>query len=231
MTKTTTQLLLLHGALGNAAQFDALCGLLLPEHVAFAPNFPGHGGLPTDAPFSMARFSDYVLRFLEKENIEQTDIFGYSMGGYVALHLAWKHPERVRRIFTLGTKLDWSPETATGMSRMFDVEKIEAKVPHFAEMLAKMHTPLDWKEVCQNTAAFLADLGNGQGLPPEAFSQIACPVTIGLGELDNVVTPEESRAVAESLPNGRFEILMGAKHPIEQADTVLLAARLKEFFR
>ena len=231
MIKTTTPLLLLHGALGSAAQFDALRGLLPPERTVFALNFPGHGGLPTDTPFSIAHFSDYILHFLEKENIEQTDIFGYSMGGYVALHLAWKHPERVRRIFTLGTKLDWSPETAAGMSRMFDVEKIEAKVPHFAETLAKMHAPLDWKAVCQNTAAFLAKLGNGQGLPPETFRQIVCPVTIGLGELDNVVTPEESRTVAEALPNGRFEILTGVKHPIEQVDTVLLAARLKEFFR
>jgi len=222
--------LLLHGALGSAAQFDILKKYLPADRPVFALNFPGHGGEPTDAPFSMERFSDFVLQFLEKEKIAQADIFGYSMGGYVALYLAWKNPERVRRIFTLGTKLDWSPETAAGMNRMFDPEKIEAKVPQFAETLAKTHAPLDWKEVCRNTAAFLADLGNGLGIPKEAFGQIACPVTIGLGELDNVVTQEESRAVAEFLPNGRFEILAGCKHPIEQTDFVLLAERAREFF-
>jgi pimeloyl-ACP methyl ester carboxylesterase len=225
-----TPILLLHGALGSAAQFDALLPHLPAERPVFALNFPGHGGLPTDAPFAIQRFSDFVFDFFEKENLAQADIFGYSMGGYVALYLAWKHPERRRRIFTLGTKLDWSPETAAGMSRMFDPEKIEAKVPQFAETLAKTHAPLDWKEVCRNTAAFLTDLGNGKGIPPEVFGQIACPVTIGLGELDNVVTQEESRAVAESLPNGRFDILAGCKHPIEQTDFVLLAERLKEFF-
>lgn len=226
-----TALLFLHGALGSADQFDVLKTHLPAGRPVFALNFPGHGGSPTKEAFSIQRFSDFILHFLEKEKISQADIFGYSMGGYVALHLAWKNPERVRRIFTLGTKFDWSPETATGMNRMFDPEKIEAKVPQFAETLAKAHAPLDWREVCRNTAAFLTDLGNGKGIPPEAFSQITCPVTIGLGEHDNVVTTEESRAVASALPNGRFEILAECKHPIEQTDFVLLAERLKEFFR
>lgn len=226
-----TPVLFLHGALGSAAQFDALRPHLPSGYEILAPNFPGHGGLPAGEPLSLAYFSNFVLDFLEKENLPQADIFGYSMGGYVALYLAWKHPGRVRRIFTLGTKLDWSPETAEGMNRMFDVEKIEAKVPHFAEMLAKTHHPLDWKEVCRNTSAFLRDLGNGQGIPPEAFRQISCPVVIGLGELDNVVTPEESRAVANAIPNGGFEILAGCKHPIEQVNNVLLAERLLHFFR
>ncbi|HRI58186.1 MAG TPA: alpha/beta hydrolase [Saprospiraceae bacterium] len=226
-----TPLVLLHGALGSVAQFDLLRSSLPSDRPVYALNFPGHGGVPTNAPFSMAYFSGFVLDFLEKENLSQADIFGYSMGGYVALYLAWKHPDRVRRIFTLGTKLDWSPETAKGMNRMFDVEKIEVKVPYFAAMLAKTHTPLDWKDVCRNTAAFLDDLGNGGGLPSEAYPQIACPVRIGLGELDNVVTPEECRTVADALPNGRFEIIPGSKHPIEQVDVVLLAERLQDFFR
>lgn len=226
-----TPILLLHGALGSAAQFDALCPYLPAARPVFALNFPGHGGLPTDEPFSVERFSNAVLDFLVIENLQQADIFGYSMGGYVALHLAWKHPERVRRIFTLGTKLAWSPETAAGMNRMFDVEKIEAKVPQFAEVLAKTHAPLDWKDVCRNTAAFLNDLGNEGGISPVAFRQISCPVMIGLGELDNVVTPEESQFVAAALPNGRFEILANCKHPIEQVNVVLLAERLLKFFR
>lgn len=221
---------MLHGALGSAAQFDILKKYLPADRPVFALNFPGHGGEPTDGSFLMERFSEFVLDFLEKENLSQADIFGYSMGGYVALYLAWKNPERVRRIFTLGTKLDWSPETAASMSRMFDPEKIEAKVPQFAESLAKTHAPLDWKEVCRNTSAFLNDLGNGKGIPPEAFGQITCAVTIGLGEMDNVVTQEESRAVADVLSNGRFEILAGCKHPIEQTDFVLLAERVREFF-
>lgn len=39
---------------------------------------------------------------------------------------------------------------------------------------------------------FLHDLGNGLGLSAETFARIACPVTIAWGELDQVVTAEES---------------------------------------
>ncbi len=225
-----TPLLLLHGALGSAAQFEPLISRLSAGRPVFAPDFPGHGGLPTGEPFSMQRFSDFVLAFLEKEHIARADIFGYSMGGYVALFLAAQHPERVRRVFTLGTKFDWSPDIAARETGMLNPEKIETKVPAFARALAARHAPADWKTVLHQTADLMRDLGDGHGLRPESFAQIVCPVTIGLGELDNMVTPEESRAAAGALPDGRFEILPGCKHPIEQVDVVLLAERLQEFF-
>ncbi len=43
-----TPLLLLHGALGSAAQFDSLKTLLPEDREVYAPNFPGHGGAPED---------------------------------------------------------------------------------------------------------------------------------------------------------------------------------------
>lgn len=226
-----TPLILLHGAVGSAAQFDNLRGHLPAEWPVFTLNFPGHGGLPADEPYSMSRFAGAVLHFMEEKNISQADFFGYSMGGYAALYVAWKHPEKVRRIFTLGTKFAWNPETAARETAMLDPEKIEAKVPAFAKMLAERHAPADWKTVLHRTADLLRDLGEGKGLPQEAFSEITCPVTIGLGELDNMVTVEESRDVAGRLPNGQFDILPGCKHPIEQVNFVLLAERMKEFFR
>ncbi|MBC7774218.1 MAG: alpha/beta hydrolase [Phycisphaerae bacterium] len=214
--------ILLHGALGSAAQLEALQAQMPESQSAFALNFPGHGGAPANEPFSMRLFADSVLKFLDEKKAAQADIFGYSMGGYVALWLAWKHPERVRSVTTYGTKLDWTPEVAAGMSRMFDPEKIEAKAPQLADSLAKTHGAEHWKPLCHSTARFLHDLGNGLGLPPEAFVEIQCPVTIGWGDLDNVVTEAESRQVAEAIPQGRFEILPGGKHLIDQVDPAQL---------
>jgi pimeloyl-ACP methyl ester carboxylesterase len=119
-----TPTILLHGALGNAAQFDPLKSQLPDSRSVFAFNLPGHGGEPAEGPFSMQLFLVAVLKFLDAKNAAQVDIFGYSMGGYVGLWLAWKHPERVRSVTTYGTKLDWTSEVAAGMSRMFDPEKI-----------------------------------------------------------------------------------------------------------
>jgi hypothetical protein len=56
-------------------------------------------------------------------------------------------------------------------------------------------------------------------------------VRIGLGEADNMVTSEESKAVAGWLPKGTFEVLPGVKHPFEQVDAKQLAAWLPESFK
>ena len=61
--------------------------------------------------------------------------------------MTWKYPERVQSVTTYGTKLDWSPEVAAAMSRMFDPEKIEAKAPQLAEALAQAHGPENWKSL------------------------------------------------------------------------------------
>jgi len=218
-----TPTILLHGALGSAAQLEILQAQMPEGQDAVALDFPGHGKASSNEPFSMRLFADSVLKFLDEKNVAQAEIFGYSMGGYVALWLAWKHPERVCSVTTYGTKLEWNPEVAAGMSRMFDPEKIEAKAPQLAESLAKTHGAEHWKTLCQNTAKFLHDLGNGLGLPPEAFGNIQCPVSIGWGDLDNVVTEAESRKVAEAIPKGLFEILPGGRHLIEQVDAAQLA--------
>ncbi len=167
---------------------------------------------------------------MDAHDLPEVYIFGYSMGGYVALGLAEQQPDRIKKVVTLGTKLDWSPEVAAGMGRMFDPEKIAAKVPQFAQMLAQAHAPADWQVVCAQTSAFLRELGDGHGLKEDAFTRIPCPVTIGWGELDNVVTEAESRWVARQIPQGRFERLAGCKHPLEQVDRTQLAGFLiREF--
>lgn len=226
-----TPLLLLHGALGSAAQFDGLRRLLPADRPVLAPDFPGHGGAAADQPFSIAHFADHIIALLDDRSIHQVPVFGYSMGGYVALYLAWKYPERIERVFTLGTKLEWTPDVAARETARLDPEKIAAKVPAFAELLAARHTPADWQTVVRQTAQLLNALGNGSAIGPDAFEKIHCPVCIGLGAEDNMVTPEESQAVAAQIPFGVFEFLPGVKHPFEQVDLPLLSQRLKVFFQ
>ena len=210
--------ILLHGALGSATQFDAVQAKATANQHLYAFNLPGHGYWATNEPFTLQLFGDSVLHFLDEKKTAQADIFGYSMGGYVALWLAWKYPARVRSVTTYGTKFDWNPEVAAGMGKMFDPEKIESKAPQLAASLIKAHGWEQWKTLCHRTKAFLQDLGNSLGIPPEGFSEIQCPVTIGWGDLDNVVTLDESRRVASAIPQGRLEILPGGKHLMEQVE-------------
>ena len=196
----TTPLILLHGALGSAEQMSGVQSFYEKQRTAWCLNLPGHGGIAAPGPFSMELFEDALLRFLEEKKIDKVGFFGYSMGGYAALWFAWKHPERVQEVTTLGTKLAWTPETSAGMQRMFDAEKIALKAPQLAEHLARVHAPLDWKLLCQQTADFLHDLGAGKGIPEHAYAEIRCPVVIHRGTADHVVTLEECTHVAHLIP-------------------------------
>ena len=89
-------LLLLHGALGASVQLLPLLQQLKNEYNVFTLDFSGHGGksMPSQA-FSIEAFAEEALQFMEEKGVEQTNILGYSMGGYVALYLAKCFPEKI----------------------------------------------------------------------------------------------------------------------------------------
>lgn len=224
-------LLLLHGALGASAQFDELRRLLETKFETETLDFPGHGGEPMpEDRFSIAGFSSYLKERIEKNGRKGVDIFGYSMGGYVALHLAREAPELVGKIFTLATKFAWNPETSAREVKMLDPDTIEAKVPRFAEQLRQRHAPHDWRVVLRKTAEMMTSLGDQNELPIDELANVSHDVMIGIGDRDQMVTIEESLAAYRALPNGRFIALPGTPHPIEKVSPVRLAHEIGEFF-
>jgi|SRR5690606_10810760 len=215
-------LLLLHGALGSQKQLEPVKQLLSKHFTVWVMDFEGHGGHLSEADFSMGLFAENVMAFMEKNGIGKAHIFGYSMGGYVALTLAAKRPGLVQSIVTLGTKFNWTPEAAAAEVKMLNPEVIEQKVPHFAEKLKTEHHPADWKRVMLRTADMMLDLGKGKGLSDNDFAKIRHKVTIGIGSLDKMVSIAESQAVADVLPNGALQILEGVGHPLEKIDVEVL---------
>ena len=123
-------------------------------------NFSGHGGRAfLGAPFSIKLFSEDVLNFMEENKIERANVLGYSMGGYVALNLARHFPGKLLKIITLATKFHWDEATAAREIQMLNPDKIEMKVPGFAEILKNRHSPNDWKEVLRQATSMLVALG------------------------------------------------------------------------
>ena len=224
----TENLLLLHGALGSKQQMSSLAQALANDYSIHTLNFDGHGGKPSDTEFSMQLFAQNVSDYLQTNQIERTHIFGYSMGGYVALTLALSRPDLIGSIVTLGTKFDWTPETAKKEVRMLNPDVIEEKVPKFAAHLQAVHHPNDWKTVLQKTALLLSDLGNGMGLTDTQLSTIGVPVVIGIGDRDNMVTIDESADAARCLGNGKLEVLKGFYHVFEKNDMHELARFIQQ---
>lgn len=212
--------LLLHGALGASSQLTDFKKFIHHQvNQVYTFNFSGHGGKAfSDKGFGIEVFADELLEFLNENQIEKTDVFGYSMGGYVALWLAHSHPERFGKIITLGTKFDWSPESAAKEVKMLNPDKLQEKVPAFAEVLKQRHQPNDWKLLMQKTAEMMLKLGEQPLLTQEVLKNIQIPVLVCQGDQDTMADINYTQQVAEHLPNGKFHLLENTPHPLEKVE-------------
>jgi pimeloyl-ACP methyl ester carboxylesterase len=223
-------LLLLHGALGSPATLQPLAEQLQGAFTLKTLAFAGHGGRAVNEDqFSLDYFAGEVLEFLQAEEAGPVHVFGYSMGGYAALLAALREPARFASLTTLGTKLDWSPESAAVATRFLDPEKMQAKVPAFAEHLRQLHAPADWQAVVRATARLMQAAGTAPPLTPDSLAALAVPVQMLVGEQDDTAGPEASAAFAAHLPQGRFEVLSSTPHPLERANLTELSHRIQQF--
>ncbi|MFN8711938.1 MAG: alpha/beta fold hydrolase [Bacteroidota bacterium] len=224
-------LLMLHGAIGAARQLMPLKHIL-ETHCGQVRSldFPGHGGRSMPVlPFSIRQFAESTVNYMDEQGLERVDIFGYSMGGYVALYLARHYPVRIGRICTLATKFDWNPAIAAREVRLLHPETIEEKVPHFARTLEERHAPQQWKDVLHATAALMTSLGNAPELTDEDLQQINHPVLLSVGDRDTMVSIEETMQVYRRLPNAQFAVIPNTTHPVEQTDLHRLEELLRRF--
>lgn len=225
------KLLLLHGALGSEEQFKDLKATLATNFDVYSINFSGHGGKPIpEEAFSIEFFANDVLKWLEENSISQIDVFGYSMGGYVALYIARKWPDKTSKIFTLATKFDWSEETAAKEIKMLDPAKIKEKVPDYAEQLRRRHGEENWEQVLKKTAEMMINLGRNKTLEDEDLRQINNEVQVSVGDNDKMVTLEETVNAFRDLKNGRLLVMANTPHPIEIVDAQILCREIKSFF-
>jgi len=222
--------LILHGAIGAKEQLQPLATALEATCATHLLNFSGHGGSSVEKEFFIATFADEVSGWITKNGIEKINIIGYSMGGYVALYLALRHPEFVDKIVTLGTKLLWTGEIAAKEVTMLNPEVIETKVPKFAAQLAQRHGAAVWKTVLNKTAHMLLRMGKEPPLKPEDFSLIQNDVLLLLGDRDKMVTLEETVQVYKQLPKAQLAVLPNTPHPIETVDEKLVAFLVNRFF-
>jgi pimeloyl-ACP methyl ester carboxylesterase len=222
-------LLLLHGAIGSAAQLQALKDKLSEHFHVHAIEFSGHGQTAFATDFSIAQFADELHAYIKANQLHQPHVMGYSMGGYVALKLATEHPQALGKIMTLATKFHWDPETASREIKMLNPEKIEEKLPAFAQVLEARHQSIGWKKVLAKTAEMMIAMENANPLQKTDFEKISNPVRISIGDRDQMVTLEETIHVFRQIQNASFQIFPETPHPIEKMDLNQLVTALCQF--
>lgn len=195
---------------------------------------PGHGETPLaeGVPFSIQTFVDALhakVRTIAITSIAKPLVFGYSMGGYVALTLESQHPATLGGILTLGTKFAWTPEVASREGSRLNADIIAEKVPKFAAALEARHLNAGgWRLLLERTAALLAQLGEAPPLTSQSLSRVQAKTCVALGERDETLTADEAREFAGHVPAARFESIPEAPHPIEKVPADRILSLLRE---
>ncbi|HZW10177.1 MAG TPA: alpha/beta fold hydrolase [Phycisphaerales bacterium] len=96
-------LVLLHGSFMTITNnWSEWIGPLSERRRVIAVEMQGHGRTADiERDFSYESLADDIAALLGHLDIERADVLGYSMGGGVAMQVAIRHPERVRKVVSI----------------------------------------------------------------------------------------------------------------------------------
>ena len=188
---TGQPLVLLHGAF---SAIGTSFGKLLPELaktrqvIAFEMQAHGHTA-DIDRPLSMGQMADDTAAALQQLAIEKADFFGYSLGAGIALQVAIRHPEIVRKLVLASVTYrldglhpglmeglaDMKPEMMFGSPWHEEYLRIAPRPQDFATLFAKK-TQMDRET---------------RDLPASTLEAIKAPALLIIGDSD-IVRPEHA---------------------------------------
>jgi pimeloyl-ACP methyl ester carboxylesterase len=126
-----TPIVLLQHFMGNLDNYDpAITDALASRREVVLTNNAGVGLSTGEAPKTVSGMARDAASFIDALGIEHADLFGFSMGGYVAQEIAVDRPELVRRLILVGT----GPRGGEGMAQL---------APDTAPLFAKVYDPQD----------------------------------------------------------------------------------------
>jgi pimeloyl-ACP methyl ester carboxylesterase len=218
------------------AALGPLCRLI-------APDLRGHGQSESpDGVYTMDEMADDVVELLDQLEIKQPIVLGgLSMGGYVALSLVLRYPQRVGGLILCDTRAAAdTPEAAKGreetarkvmregtgrsmietmVPRLFGKTTLEKHPQRVEAMFAVMErtSPLGIAGALRGMAARKDRRGE--------LARITMPTLVLVGEDDVISPPAEAREMAAAIPNSRLEVIPGAGHlsPYENPTAANLA--------
>jgi len=203
-------LLLLHGGfMSIATSFGAMLPPLTERRRVVAVEQQGHGHTADiDRPLTFEQEADDTAAALRHLGFGRVDVFGYSDGGNVALGLAIRHPELVRKLAIAGTNVTNDglvPGTYDFMAGMTP-EMLGDELRRMYE--AEAARPEDWPVLVEKIKQQVIAL---QGWTPEQLGGIAAPTLVIIGDAD-VVTPDHALEIVRAIPNGHLAVLPMRDH-------------------
>jgi 2-succinyl-6-hydroxy-2,4-cyclohexadiene-1-carboxylate synthase len=248
-------LVMLHGFTGTTATWSAQVKALQTDFEIIRLDLLGHGG--TVAPQVPGRYSIKsaardLLKLLDNLRLDTVNLVGYSMGGRLALYMAYRYPERIKRLILESA----SPGLRTEAERAARAERDNAladriivdgitafvdywgKLPLWASQAdnldAAAKAVLRRERLAQRPVGLANSLrGMGTGIQPSLWddlSAITVPALLLAGELDTKFV-EINQQMADTLPNARLEVVPSVGHTIHLEAPDMFNQHLREFIR
>ena len=214
---------LLHGLFGQARNLGALARGLAGTHRVVSLDLRNHGASPHDAAMDYATMAADVRETLAARDALPCALLGHSMGGKVAMQVALRHPDAVRRLVvadiapvaygagSFHAYIAAMQALPPGPARVVEPLLVEA-VPDAAVrafLLQNRTAEGGWRIGLSEIAAALPTI-EGWEVPEGA--RYDGPVLVVRGERSGYVRPEHRPAMRALFPAARFVALRGAGH-------------------
>jgi pimeloyl-ACP methyl ester carboxylesterase len=214
--------------------------VLAEHHLVLAPDLLGHGGSAKPlGDYSLGAFASGLRDLMGALGIPRATVVGQSLGGGIAMQLAYQHPELVERLVLvgsggLGREVSWMlrlltlPGTEYVMPLFFPgfvagpgdavggfLGRHGWRAPHVAEMWLAYRslTGVEDRHAFVRTLRGVIDPG-GQSVSANDRLYLAAPMPtlIVWGDSDPIIPVEHGIAAHEAIPGSRLEILEGVGH-------------------
>lgn len=216
MSKHKIPFLLLHGALGSSASFDHLLSGWESKFDFIRPNLPGHAGEKfQEGIYSVNNLSTFLGDYIAKNQLESIRVFGYSLGGYLALYHESRFPGSFSRIVTLGTKLEWNEEFALKQEQQLNPETLKIGFKDYYEGLERIHG-LATEELLFKVIHLMKELGTLPLIQQRSMEAIKIPLLLAVGDKDRMVTAEETIRYSGWCTSAESRCLLNTGHPLEK---------------
>jgi pimeloyl-ACP methyl ester carboxylesterase len=229
------ELVMLQHFRGNLDNWDpALVDRLAQDREVILLDNRGVGGSTGVVPENATTMARDALAFIDALGLEQIDLLGFSLGGYVAQELVLLRPRLVHRLVLAGTAPQggqdlhrWSDEvyalatpdqpTAEDLLSLFFTgsEESRAKGMESIGRLYQREVDRDEPTDLATRDAQLAAI-TAWGIPDESklnrLAGITQPTLVANGDNDTMMHTQNSQLLAERLPNAQLRIYPDAGH-------------------
>ena len=193
---------------------------------------------PVTVPYTIADQADDAASLLQALGVTEASIVGISMGGYIALELALRHPEVVRKLVLTGTSAGGPTHVAPGpqMLAMLMQDREGTEIGDLARRSYTLLMATGYAESHPQDIDRIAENARYHAQSPESYArqlqavlghnvsdrlaQIPVPTLVIHGEVDPLVPVENGRYLAQHIPGAQLICYPDTGHIsiIERAD-------------